>query len=100
MGIARGNHSSGPNRSDAGGGGFHRVRGRRPAADSGAVRKARDGPKSDGRADDLSAAASEFRWSDSADFRKLAADFSADFGAVFSEQVHGVRQVREHDQVG
>ena len=45
----------------AGGGCVHRVCGGRAAAHSRAVRQACDGPESDGRADDVSAAASEFR---------------------------------------
>ena len=59
--------------ADARGGGVYRVRRGRPAAHSGAVRQARDGAQGDGRADDLSAAAREFRRRDSADFRELAA---------------------------
>ena len=67
--------------SDAGGGGVHRVCGRRPAANSGAVREARDGPQGHGRADDLSAAAGEFRRRDSADFCEFAAHVPANAGA-------------------
>ncbi len=50
----------------------------------GAVRQARDGTQGDGRADDLSAAAREFRRRDSADFRELAAHRAADLRADFS----------------
>ena len=57
-------------------GGLHRFCGRRPAAHSRAIRQARDGPPHDGRPDDLSAAARQFRRRDSADFRQFAAHVS------------------------
>ena len=78
---------AGLDRADGGGGCVHCVCGGRPAAHSGAVCQARDGAQGDGRADDVSAAAREFRRRDPADFRELAADVSADAGADFSEQV-------------
>jgi preprotein translocase subunit SecY len=77
----------GLDRPDAGGGRVHRVRRRRPAAHSGAVRQARDGAPRDGRADDLPAAAREFRGRDSADFASSLLTFPQTLGADFSEQV-------------
>ena len=76
----------------AGGDRLHCVRGRRAEAHSRAVCQARDGPPRDGRPDDLSAAAREFRRRDSADFREFAAHVSADSGADLSEQVAVFRQ--------
>ena len=64
--------------------------GGRAAPHSGAVRQARDGPAHDGRADDLPAAARQFRRRDSADFCQLAADVSGHHQPVPRTQVQGL----------
>ena len=71
--------------------GVHRLRRGRAETHPGAVRQARDGAQGDGRADDLSAAARQFRRRDSADFRQFAAhraghvrsDFRQPLGRTF-----------------
>src|ERR1700683_1139290 len=87
VGFVHTDCSSRPNCVDVSGRGLHRVYGGRPAAHTCAVRQARDGPQSNGRADDLSASAGEFGRRDSADFREFAAYVPADFGAFLPEKV-------------
>ena len=100
VGIVYADRPAGADRADGGGDRLHCVRRGRATAHSRPVCQARDGAPGDGRTDDLSAAAREFRWRDSADLREFAAYLPADTGADFPEQVELLRPVCESRSAG